>query len=387
MVDRDAAGREDEERVKAAVLTVSDGVVAGTARTERRRTRRVARGDGPRGERRRRPRRARTRSPRRSPRWRGGRKSCSRPAAPGSRRATSRPRRRARCSSAGPRASPRRSAPTRSRRRRTACSPAASPAPRRGRGRQPAGPPGGCRDGCAVSGPHSRTPCGAASRATRRRTPDVTTASSMPRRFASLVKFEHTVFALPFAYVGAFLAVDGCRARKNRLDDAGDGRRPLACDGAQPSDRRRHRRARTLARPARELPQGTLLVAGRRFCAGSLAVFLARRLPARPGRALALADPGGDVRRLPVPEAGHLALPPLARRLAASRRWAPGSPSRASFRWQAWALGGAVASGWPASTSSTRCSTSRSTASRDSTRGPRASASAASSRARACCTW
>ncbi len=27
--------------------------------------------------------------------------------------------------------------------------------------------------------------------------------------FASLVKFEHTVFALPFAYVGAFLAVDG----------------------------------------------------------------------------------------------------------------------------------------------------------------------------------
>lgn len=32
---------------------------------------------------------------------------------------------------------------------------------------------------------------------------------SLPRRFASLVKFEHTVFALPFAYVGAFLAVDG----------------------------------------------------------------------------------------------------------------------------------------------------------------------------------
>src|SRR4029079_10472817 len=31
----------------------------------------------------------------------------------------------------------------------------------------------------------------------------------LPRRFASLVKIEHTVFALPFAYVGAFLAVDG----------------------------------------------------------------------------------------------------------------------------------------------------------------------------------
>lgn len=36
-----------------------------------------------------------------------------------------------------------------------------------------------------------------------------TAALSLPRRFAALVKFEHTVFALPFAYVGAFLAVDG----------------------------------------------------------------------------------------------------------------------------------------------------------------------------------
>ncbi len=35
------------------------------------------------------------------------------------------------------------------------------------------------------------------------------TTVSFPRRFASLVKLEHTVFALPFAYVGAFLAVDG----------------------------------------------------------------------------------------------------------------------------------------------------------------------------------
>ncbi len=30
-----------------------------------------------------------------------------------------------------------------------------------------------------------------------------------PRRFATLVKLEHSVFALPFAYVGAFLAVGG----------------------------------------------------------------------------------------------------------------------------------------------------------------------------------
>jgi 4-hydroxybenzoate polyprenyltransferase len=36
-----------------------------------------------------------------------------------------------------------------------------------------------------------------------------TTAVPLPRRFASLVRIEHTVFALPFAYAGAFLAVGG----------------------------------------------------------------------------------------------------------------------------------------------------------------------------------
>ena len=36
-----------------------------------------------------------------------------------------------------------------------------------------------------------------------------TVAAPLPRRLASLVRIEHTVFALPFAYVGAFLAVDG----------------------------------------------------------------------------------------------------------------------------------------------------------------------------------
>lgn len=34
-----------------------------------------------------------------------------------------------------------------------------------------------------------------------------TTTTALPRRLASLVRIEHTVFALPFAYVGAFLAV------------------------------------------------------------------------------------------------------------------------------------------------------------------------------------
>ena len=35
------------------------------------------------------------------------------------------------------------------------------------------------------------------------------TALHLPRLFARLVKLEHTVFALPFAYVGAFLGADG----------------------------------------------------------------------------------------------------------------------------------------------------------------------------------
>ena len=34
-------------------------------------------------------------------------------------------------------------------------------------------------------------------------------AAPLPVRFARLVKLEHTVFALPFAYVGALLSVDG----------------------------------------------------------------------------------------------------------------------------------------------------------------------------------
>jgi 4-hydroxybenzoate polyprenyltransferase len=96
-----------------------------------------------------------------------------------------------------------------------------------------------------------------------------------PRRFAALVKFEHTVFALPFAYVGAFLALDavpsaqqlvwltlamvGARSLAmalNRLVDAGiDARNPRTA--------------------GRELPQGTLRPwqVGL-FCLASLAVFL-----------------------------------------------------------------------------------------------------------------
>src|SRR5581483_7394047 len=95
-----------------------------------------------------------------------------------------------------------------------------------------------------------------------------------PRRFASLVKVEHTIFALPFAYVGAFLAVDdvpsghdlfwitlamiGARSLAmalNRLIDAGiDARNPRTA--------------------GRELPSGALSASGVVvFCVSSLALF------------------------------------------------------------------------------------------------------------------
>jgi 4-hydroxybenzoate polyprenyltransferase len=96
-----------------------------------------------------------------------------------------------------------------------------------------------------------------------------------PKLFLSLVKFEHTIFALPFAYIGAFLAVDGVPSAAdllwitvamvgarslamalNRLIDAGiDARNPRTA--------------------ARELPSGALkpwqVLA---FCIASLGVFL-----------------------------------------------------------------------------------------------------------------
>jgi 4-hydroxybenzoate polyprenyltransferase len=100
-------------------------------------------------------------------------------------------------------------------------------------------------------------------------------AADYPRRLASLVKIEHTVFALPFAYVGAFLAVDG-------VPSAGDlfwitvamaGARSLAMALNRLVDAEID--ARNPRTAARELPAGLLsrrhVVA---FALASLAVFL-----------------------------------------------------------------------------------------------------------------
>ena len=78
-----------------------------------------------------------------------------------------------------------------------------------------------------------------------------TTAAPLPRRLASLVRIEHTVFALPFAYVGAFLAVGGWPGLADMvwITVAMVGARTLAM-AAEPPRRRGARRAEPAHRGA-----------------------------------------------------------------------------------------------------------------------------------------
>ncbi len=170
------------------------------------------------------------------------------------------------------------------------------------------------------------------------------TAVAYPVRFARLVKFEHTVFALPFAYVGAFLAVDavpsahdllwitvamvGARSLAmglNRLIDAGlDARNPRTA--------------------GRELPSGLLSPAAvALFCLASLAIFLVAVFQLNP-----------FVHWLwPIPVAGFVIYPYLKRWTWLCHLWlgavdglAPVGAWAAvtgTLPWEAWALGGAVA--------------------------------------------
>lgn len=164
-----------------------------------------------------------------------------------------------------------------------------------------------------------------------------------PRLFASLVKVEHTVFALPFAYVGAFLAAGGVPTASdlvwvtvamigarslamalNRLIDAGvDARNPRTA--------------------GRELPRGSLLP--RQvvlFCLGSLALFLV---------AVYQLDP--LVRWLwPIPVLGFVVYPYLKRATWLCHLWLGAVDGLApvgawvavtgELPWEAWALGAAV---------------------------------------------
>jgi 4-hydroxybenzoate polyprenyltransferase len=166
----------------------------------------------------------------------------------------------------------------------------------------------------------------------------------LPARLARLVKIEHTVFALPFAYVGAFLAVNGTPsghdllwitlamvgARSlamalNRLIDAGiDARNPRTA--------------------GRELPSGQLSVAQVVvFCVASLALFLV---------AVWQLDP--IVRWLwPIPVVGFVVYPYLKRFTWLGHFWLGAVDGLAPvgawvaitgrLPWQAWMLGAAVA--------------------------------------------
>jgi 4-hydroxybenzoate polyprenyltransferase len=172
----------------------------------------------------------------------------------------------------------------------------------------------------------------------------VTVATPLPARFARLVKIEHTIFALPFAYVGAFLAVRGTPSAHdlvwitlamvgarslamalNRLIDAGiDARNPRTA--------------------GRELPSGQLsVVQVVLFCAASLALFLVAVWQLAPKTHYLW----------PIPVAGFVIYPYLKRVTWLCHFWLGAVDGLAPvgawvaitnhLPWQAWMLGAAVA--------------------------------------------
>ena len=170
------------------------------------------------------------------------------------------------------------------------------------------------------------------------------TALAYPARFYSLVKFEHTIFALPFAYVGAFLAVDGVPSAHDLLwiTVAMVGARSLAMGLNRLIDAGLD--ARNPRTAGRELPSGALTIAAVvGFCAASLFVFL-----------IAVWQLAPIVRWLwPIPVAAFVIYPYLKRFTWTCHLWLGAVDGlapvgawiaiRGDLSWQAWALGGAVA--------------------------------------------
>jgi len=171
-----------------------------------------------------------------------------------------------------------------------------------------------------------------------------TAAASLPRRLASLVKLEHTVFALPFAYVGAFLAGDGFPgwAAVGWITLAMVGARTLAMGLNRLIDAEGD--ARNPRTALRELPSGALsrgqVLA---LCSLALVLFL-----------LAVYQLDPLVRWLwPIPVSLFVVYPYLKRVTWFCHLWlgaclglAPVGAWAAltgELAWQAWALGGAVA--------------------------------------------
>ena len=171
-----------------------------------------------------------------------------------------------------------------------------------------------------------------------------TALPALPRRFASLVKIEHTIFALPFEYIGAMLAVDGVPSPHDLVwvTAAMVGARSLAMALNRLIDVEID--ARNPRTAGRELPAGLL---SRRqvivFCVAALALYLV---------AVFQLDP--VVRWLwPVPLVGFVVYPYLKRWTWLCHLWLGAVDGLAPlgawvavtgrFPWEAWALGGAVA--------------------------------------------
>jgi 4-hydroxybenzoate polyprenyltransferase len=170
------------------------------------------------------------------------------------------------------------------------------------------------------------------------------TAPALPTRFARLVKIEHTVFALPFAYVGAFLAVDGVPSAHDLLwiTLAMVGARSLAMGLNRLIDARID--ARNPRTASRELPAG--LLTPRQvgvFCLLSLGLFV-----------LAVFQLDPIVRWLwPIPVVAFVVYPYLKRFTWLCHLWLGAVDGLAPvgawvaitgrLPWQAWILGAGVA--------------------------------------------
>jgi 4-hydroxybenzoate polyprenyltransferase len=172
----------------------------------------------------------------------------------------------------------------------------------------------------------------------------VSSALVLPRRFASLVKIEHTVFALPFAYIGALLSIHDVPSAHDLvwITLAMVGARSLAMGLNRLIDAEidaRNPRTATRELPAGKLSRAQVTV----FCALALALYLV---------ACFQLDP--IVRWLwPIPLAGFVIYPYLKRFTWLSHLWLGAVDGLApigawvavtgELPWEAWALGGAVA--------------------------------------------
>jgi 4-hydroxybenzoate polyprenyltransferase len=172
----------------------------------------------------------------------------------------------------------------------------------------------------------------------------VSSTAVLPGRFASLVKIEHTVFALPFAYIGALLCVHDIPSGHDLvwITLAMVGARSLAMGINRIVDAEidsRNPRTATRELPAGLLSRAQVIL----FCAFAFALYL-----------LACFQLDPIVRWLwPIPLVGFVIYPYLKRFTWLSHLWlgvvdglAPvGAWVAITGRlpWEAWALGAAVA--------------------------------------------